>query len=115
MSNLQYCIDKLHEIGFRVAIDDFGTGYSSLSALMDIPADVIKMDKSFIDNGFEGKRRDLIVEIGELVRLSGKEIIFEGVETEEQERRLIACGYRNGQGYLCNRPITISEFEKLYF
>ena len=115
LSNLQYCIDKLHEIGFRVAIDDFGTGYSSLSALMDIPADVIKMDKSFIDSGFEGKRRDLIVEIGELVRISGKEIIFEGVETEEQERLLIDCGYRNGQGYLCNRPITISEFEKLYF
>ena len=115
LSNLQYCIDRLHEIGFRVAIDDFGTGYSSLSALMDIPADVIKMDKSFIDNGFEGKRRDLIMEIGELVRISGKEIIFEGVETEAQEKLLIDCGYHNGQGYLCNRPITISEFEKLYF
>lgn len=115
LSNLQYCIEKLHEIGFRVAIDDFGTGYSSLSVLMDIPADVIKMDKSFIDNGFEGKRRDLIVEIGELVRISGKEIIFEGIETQEQEQLLIECGYRNGQGYLCNRPITISEFEKLYF
>lgn len=115
LSNLQYCIEKLHEIGFRVAIDDFGTGYSSLSVLMDIPADVIKMDKSFIDNGFEGKRRDLIVEIGELVRISGKEIIFEGIETQEQEQLLLECGYRNGQGYLCNRPITISEFEKLYF
>ena len=115
LSNLQYCIDRLHAIGFRVAIDDFGTGYSSLSALMDIPADVIKMDKSFIDNGFEGKRRDLIMEIGELVRISGKEIIFEGVETEAQEKLLIDCGYHNGQGYLCNRPITISEFEKLYF
>ena len=55
------------------------------------------------------------MEIGELVRISGKEIIFEGVETEAQEKLLIDCGYHNGQGYLCNRPITISEFEKLYF
>lgn len=114
VQNLKYCIERLHEIGFRVAIDDFGTGYSSLAVLMDIPADVIKMDKSFIDNGIEGKHRDLIVEIGELVRIAGKEIIFEGIETEEQEKLLLDCGFKHGQGYLCNKPIIISEFEKLY-
>ena len=114
VQNLKYCIVRLHEIGFRVAIDDFGTGYSSLAVLMDIPADVIKMDKSFIDNGIEGKHRDLIVEIGELVRIAGKEIIFEGIETEEQEKLLLDCGFKHGQGYLCNKPIIISEFEKLY-
>lgn len=115
LSNLKYCIERLHEIGFRVAIDDFGTGYSSLSVLMDIPADVIKMDKCFIDNGIEGKRRELIVEIGELVRIAGKDIIFEGIETDEQERLLIDCGFKHGQGFLCNHPVTIAEFEKLYF
>lgn len=115
LANLKYCMERLHEIGFRVAIDDFGTGYSSLAVLMDIPADVIKMDKSFIENGVEGRRRELIVEIGELVRIAGKEIIFEGIETNEQEKLLLDCGYEYGQGYLCNHPVTISEFEKLYF
>jgi diguanylate cyclase (GGDEF)-like protein/PAS domain S-box-containing protein len=113
--NLRNCMERLHEMGFRIAIDDFGTGYSSLSVLMDIPADVVKMDKSFIDNGIDEKRRNMIVEIGELVRIAGKEIIFEGIETEEQEKLLLECGFKNGQGYLCNRPIRVSEFEKLYF
>jgi EAL domain-containing protein (putative c-di-GMP-specific phosphodiesterase class I) len=115
MQNLKYGMDRLHEMGFRIAIDDFGTGYSSLSVLMDIPADVVKMDKSFIDNGIEGRRRDLITEIGKLVRIAGKEIIFEGIETEEQEQLLMECGFHNGQGYLCNRPIMVPEFERLYF
>jgi EAL domain-containing protein (putative c-di-GMP-specific phosphodiesterase class I)/GGDEF domain-containing protein len=115
MQNLKYGMDRLHEMGFRIAIDDFGTGYSSLSVLMDIPADVVKMDKSFIDKGIEGRRLDLITEIGKLVRIAGKEIIFEGIETEEQEKLLLECGFHNGQGYLCNRPIMVPEFERLYF
>jgi EAL domain-containing protein (putative c-di-GMP-specific phosphodiesterase class I)/GGDEF domain-containing protein len=115
MQNLKYGMDRLHEMGFRIAIDDFGTGYSSLSVLMDIPADVVKMDKSFLDNGIEGRRRELITEIGKLVRIAGKEVIFEGIETEEQEHLLMECGFQNGQGYLCNRPIMVPEFERLYF
>jgi EAL domain-containing protein (putative c-di-GMP-specific phosphodiesterase class I) len=115
MQNLKLGMQRLHAMGFRLAIDDFGTGYSSLSVLMEIPADVIKMDKSFLEHGIEGKRRELIIEIGKLIRIAGKEAIFEGIETEEQEKLLIECGFQNGQGYLCNRPIMISEFEKLYF
>jgi diguanylate cyclase (GGDEF)-like protein len=115
MQNLKLGMERLHAMGFRLAIDDFGTGYSSLSVLMEIPADVIKMDKSFLEHGIEGKRRELIIEIGKLIRIAGKEAIFEGIETEEQEKLLIECGFQNGQGYLCNRPIMISEFEKLYF
>jgi EAL domain-containing protein (putative c-di-GMP-specific phosphodiesterase class I) len=111
---LRQCIDKLHEMGFRVSIDDFGTGYSSLSALWNIPADVVKMDRSFIKGEITGQRRALIVEIGKLVQITGKEIIFEGIETKEQEELLVDCGFSYGQGYLCNRPIRLSEFEQTY-
>ncbi len=114
LSVLIRCFEKLHEKGFRTAIDDFGTGYSSLAVLTDIPADVVKMDKSFIDKGFTGERRKLILGIGKLVEIAGKEIIFEGIETEEQAKFLAENGFKHGQGYLCNRPIKVEEFENLY-
>jgi EAL domain-containing protein (putative c-di-GMP-specific phosphodiesterase class I) len=111
---LKNCLNKLHEWGFRVAIDDFGTGYSSLSVITEIPSDVVKMDKSFIDKGMTGVRGRMIQELGKMVDIVNKEIIFEGVETEEQEQMLLNCGFSHGQGYLCNRPIPAADFEELY-
>jgi diguanylate cyclase (GGDEF)-like protein/PAS domain S-box-containing protein len=111
---LERCMKRLHEIGFRVSIDDFGTGYSSLSVLADMPADVVKIDKSFINKDMNGKKMDLLYEIGRMVKILQKDIIIEGVETEKQEKLLINGGFTCGQGYLCNRPIPIGEFERLY-
>lgn len=110
---LKRSMDRLHEIGFRVAIDDFGTGYSSLSVLADMPADVIKIDKSFIDD-MSGQKLELLYEIGRMVRILQKDIIIEGVETQEQELLLYEGGFTCGQGYLCNCPVPIGEFERLY-
>ena len=107
-------LNKLRSMGFRVAIDDFGTGYSSLSVLTNIPADVIKIDKSFLEKEMSEQNADILKCIGELVKISGREIIFEGVETVEQERFLKECGFEYAQGYLRNRPLTVSEFEKMY-
>lgn len=111
---LTECLTVLREKGYRVAIDDFGTGYSSLSVLMDTPADVIKIDKSFIDKDLTEQQIQFITEIERIITISGKESIFEGIETEEQRQLLIKCGYKNGQGYLCNEPLPAVEFEKLY-
>ena len=101
-------------MGFRIAIDDFGTGYSSLSMLADMPSDVIKIDKSFINVGMTDQKLKLLCEIGRMVKILGKEIIIEGVETKEQEQFLIDGGFACGQGFLCNRPVSLGEFEKLY-
>lgn len=114
LETLRNCIEKLHEMGFRVAIDDFGTGYSSLSVLADVPADVIKIDKTFINRNMTDSRLILLYEIGRMVKIMGKDIIIEGVETEEQETFLSNGGFRCGQGYLCNPPIPVGEFEKAY-
>lgn len=111
---LERCMNRLHEIGFRVSIDDFGTGYSSLSVLADMPADVVKIDKSFINKDLNGKKMDLLYEIGRMVKILQKDIIIEGVETAEQEKLLMNGGFTCGQGYLCNRPIPIGEFEQMY-
>jgi EAL domain-containing protein (putative c-di-GMP-specific phosphodiesterase class I) len=111
---LRHCMDRLHEMGFRVAIDDFGTGYSSLSVLGDIPADVIKIDKSFLDNHMSDQKLSLLYEIGRMVRIMKKDIIVEGVETEEQEKVLLEGGFTCAQGYLCNKPLPLTQFEDLY-
>lgn len=111
---LEKCMKRLHEIGFRVAIDDFGTGYSSLSVLADMPADVIKIDKSFINKDMTEQKKNLLYEIGRMVKILHKDIIIEGVETEEQEKFLKEGGFTCGQGYLCNCPIPIGDFERLY-
>jgi EAL domain-containing protein (putative c-di-GMP-specific phosphodiesterase class I) len=56
----------------------------------------------------------MIRELGKMVDIVHKEIIFEGIETEEQEKMLLDSGFSHGQGYLCNRPIPATDFEKLY-
>lgn len=111
---LEKCMNRLHEMGFRVAIDDFGTGYSSLSVLADMPADVVKIDKSFINKDMTEQKKDLLYEIGRMVKILHKDIIIEGVETEEQEQFLKKGGFTCGQGYLCNCPIPIGDFERMY-
>jgi EAL domain-containing protein (putative c-di-GMP-specific phosphodiesterase class I) len=111
---LQRCLDRLHEMGFRVAVDDFGTGYSSLAVMGDIPADVIKIDKSFLDNHMSDQKLSLLYEIGRMVRIMKKDVIVEGVETAEEEKILLEGGFDCAQGYLCNGPIPLADFENLY-
>ena len=101
-------------MGFRIAIDDFGTGYSSLNVLLEIPANVIKMDKTFTDKLEQEKQRHFVSKIGELIKAAKEEVIFEGIETEEQLGFLKNCGFNYGQGYLFDRPIPVAEFERKY-
>lgn len=108
------CLTKLRDKGFRVSIDDFGTGYSSLFVLTDLPADVVKVDKSFLDKEFNQQNVAMLKAMGDIVSVAEKEIIFEGIETEEQCATLVECGFKYGQGYLCNEPISTVKFEKLY-
>ena len=107
-------INLLREKGFRVSIDDFGTGYSSLFVLTEIPADVVKFDKSFMDKEINQRNVAMIKAMGEMVSVAEKDIIFEGIETEEQCQTLVECGFKYGQGYLCNKPVSVVNFEKLY-
>ena len=114
MERVLKIISGLKALGPRIALDDFGTGYSSLSVLADMPADVIKIDKSFINKGMTEQKKNLLYEIGRMVKILHKDIIIEGVETEEQEQFLKEGGFTCGQGYLCNCPVPIGDFEKMY-
>lgn len=112
--NLYYQMSKLREYGFKIDIDDFGTGYSSLNMLLFAPVDIVKVDKSFIDNYTSQTEKDYINQIGNLILSAKKDIIFEGVETEEQSALLAGYGYDHAQGYLFSKPIPLKEFEEKY-
>lgn len=107
-------IQKLRKAGFKVAMDDFGTGCSSLSMLMDVPVDVVKIDKSFLKKANNKKGRIFMEEMGRLIHSVGEKTIVEGIETEEQCNFLTKCGFEYGQGFFFERPIPMWVFEEKY-
>ena len=108
------CLSDLKDLGVKIAIDDFGTGYSSLSYLNSFPSDILKIDKSFIDemNTNETSQR-YVKAIISLAHVMDLEVVAEGVEEPEQLETLrdINCDYI--QGFLWGRPLSEEEAEKL--
>lgn len=98
---------ELRGFGIRVAIDDFGTGYSSLSQLRQLPVDILKIDKSFIDPLFDPTNQgdafvSTIVRLARELKLS---TVAEGIEHPIQRATLIRLGCQDGQGYLMSVPL----------
>ncbi|MCR5093385.1 MAG: EAL domain-containing protein [Lachnospiraceae bacterium] len=93
----------------RLLMDDFGTGYSSLGYLTYIPADIIKLDKSLVDNYLTEGKESFIDNVIRLVHDLGKKMIVEGVEKRRQFERLRDFGADMIQGYYFSRPIPPDE------
>ena len=107
-------LEELKDIGVRLAIDDFGTGYSSLSYLLQLPINVLKIDKSFVTGIAASWRQYALVE--GIVRLAGTlevEVIAEGIETETERELLAGMGCQYGQGYLLSVPVEAAKAEAL--
>ncbi len=100
--------------GFTISIDDFGTGYSSLSMLQNMPIDIIKIDKIFIDKADLSNHNNIINYIMFLANRLGVKTIIEGVETQEQTKfiREIKCDMI--QGYYYSKPIPKEDFENYF-
>lgn len=98
-------LGELSALGVRIAIDDFGTGYSSLSYLKRIPANTIKIDKTFVDGLGQKQDATIVRAVIALARALEKETIAEGIETEEQFDIIKAMGCDWAQGYWVSRPI----------
>jgi len=97
---------RLKRLGVRIAIDDFGTGYSSLSYLHRLPLDVLKIDRSFMENLNESDGTRPIVEAVLLMANAlGLQVVAEGVETAEQLLTLRQSGCDVIQGYFFSRPV----------
>jgi diguanylate cyclase (GGDEF)-like protein/PAS domain S-box-containing protein len=105
---------ELKHVGVRLAIDDFGTGYSSLSYLRELPIDVLKIDKSFVEGIASSEQRLALVRgIVEIARTLDIGVIAEGIETEEQRTLMTAMGCRYGQGYLLAMPMPWEQAQVL--
>jgi EAL domain-containing protein (putative c-di-GMP-specific phosphodiesterase class I) len=108
MADVQSAIQTLHslrDLGVRLAIDDFGTGYSSLSYLKQLPVDIIKIDKAFVDqvdtDADDVALVDAVVGLGQALKM---QTVAEGIETDGQWATLRRIGIDHGQGYLFGRP-----------
>ncbi len=117
MENVQDTIHKatlLREAGFKILVDDFGTGYSSLSYLKDLPIDVVKIDKSFVD-GIPDSPSDqaLTRAIVALARDLNLGIIVEGTETRRQIDWLFQQGCTVFQGFYFSKPLPFPDFLRL--
>jgi len=105
-------IESLQKDGFEVFIDDFGTGHSSLAYLRNLPAQTIKIDKSFVDALAEkGNDEPFVKYIVELLKLKGKSVIAEGVTSVDQVERLKAMGCDSFQGFYFAEPLPPTAFE----
>jgi EAL domain-containing protein (putative c-di-GMP-specific phosphodiesterase class I) len=108
-------VESLRKKGYTVEMDDFGTGYSSLNMLSAMPINVLKMDRTFIQN-IENDEKDvqLVALILGIAKNLDIPVIAEGVETEQQLKLLKDLGCVLAQGYFFSRPLHPAEFEEKY-
>ncbi|XZN96393.1 MAG: putative bifunctional diguanylate cyclase/phosphodiesterase [Microcoleus sp.] len=115
IENITKTIDLLTQLKARkiqISIDDFGTGYSSLNYLHRLPADNLKIDRSFVNQMQEGNRNYQVVST--IIALSnqlGLAVVAEGIETGQQLKWLQELGCELGQGYLFSKPLSAQEIE----
>jgi diguanylate cyclase (GGDEF)-like protein len=107
-------LNRLTGLGFGLGIDDFGTGSASITCASRVPADTIKIDRSYVAGlPTSASDRAIVAAVVEMARALGVATVAEGVETPEQleELRRLGCNY--GQGYLFSRPVEAAEFGRL--
>jgi diguanylate cyclase (GGDEF)-like protein/PAS domain S-box-containing protein len=98
-------MDKLHGLGVQISVDDFGAGYSSLSYLQRLPIDILKLDRSFVEEfKTSGGNSSLVQGIVSLAHGLGMRVTAEGVETEQQLDLVHHSGCDKVQGFLLGRP-----------
>ena len=107
---------KLKQAGFVLSMDDFGSGYSSLNMLKQLPVDILKLDKAFLDN-FDAdetgqKEKTIVSHIISMAKALDMEVLAEGVENESQKEFLISANCDMIQGYYYAKPMKLESFDK---
>jgi len=114
MDRVLNIIGGIKALGPLIALDDFGTGYSSLNYIKQLPLDLIKVDKTFIDDIIDDEYAQAFIKlIVDLSKTIGTKIVVEGVEKEEQYYLLKELGVNYIQGYLFGKPLSSVEFEQI--
>jgi EAL domain-containing protein (putative c-di-GMP-specific phosphodiesterase class I) len=114
-------MEEIKQAGFRLSMDDFGSGYSSLNLLRQLPVDVLKLDRGFLDecdtadtagNSFRGRR--IVTHVISMAKDLEMSVLAEGVETKMQKEFLQQARCDMIQGYYYAKPMPIPEFEERY-
>ena len=110
VDRLDQTIARMHalaSLGIRISIDDFGTGYSSLAYLRKLPAEELKIDRSFVtDVEHSADARSVVDAVVQLAHALGLKVVAEGIENERQRRILSEAGCDELQGFLFAKPMT---------
>lgn len=116
LDDVKYVSKTMNEcmaLGVKFALDDFGTGYSSLTYLRHLPADLIKIDTSFVREMLHNEDDLAIVEgVIALAKSFKRDVIAEGVETEEHGTALLQLGCNLAQGYGIAKPMPASDIPR---
>ncbi len=108
-------IEELHDSGIKFYLDDFGTGYSNIERIMELPFDIIKFDRSLVMASAADTKSEMMV--GSLASMFAKmeySVLYEGVETEQDERKCIRMDATYLQGYKYSRPIPIERLTEFF-
>jgi EAL domain-containing protein (putative c-di-GMP-specific phosphodiesterase class I)/GGDEF domain-containing protein len=104
-------INKLSDLGFTISIDDFGTGYSSMAQISRLPFQELKVDRQFVENVNDDKKRKSIAEATvKMAKGLGLEVVAEGINSQEDEDTLRSFGCDIGQGHYYAKPMPIYEY-----
>ena len=104
-------IEKLVELGITISIDDFGTGYSSMSQVSNLPFQELKVDRQFVENVNDDKKRKIIAETTvKMAKGLGLEVVAEGINSQADEDTLRDFGCDIGQGYFYAKPMSIDDY-----
>lgn len=115
MNRMKRVLGNLKKLGVRIALDDFGTGYSSLNHIRQMPIDVIKIDRCFINSLAEDEFAGAFVKmVSELAKTIGVQVCVEGVEQRKQLEVLKDMNVSMIQGFYYGKPMPAQEFEKIY-
>lgn len=106
---IQTTLERLSRAGFKIALDDFGTGYSNLTSISMLPIQYVKIDKSLVWSYSEGKNQ-FLNELVPMIHDEGKQIIAEGIETEEHIEMFRRWKGEFLQGYYFSKPLSGIEF-----
>lgn len=116
LDELYSLILALGELGFPLSMDDFGSGFSSLNMLKNVPMDIIKIDREFLNETVATQNGKIIIKSTiSMINQLHKQIIAEGVESEEQAQFLLQSGCNTAQGFYYSKPVNIKEFEAYAF
>lgn len=115
MVRMKKILSEIRKLGVKVALDDFGTGYSSLNHIREMPLDVIKIDRCFVEHLGEDDFSNAFVRmVSELANAIGVQVCVEGVETSRQREIVKNIGIQMIQGYFYGKPMRIAQFEGKY-